>query len=103
MQTWKRFHFESNRFFDSVEGPDDWNRLRQAYPKMTDDEILRAQEATYKGTRSIEIRNARPNYGWRIEHDGQKTLRDFFAENGMLELIPPREESGLTSGAKSDG
>lgn len=87
---WKRFHFESNRFFQGIEGPQDWQRLRAVYPELSDDELLASQEATYQGTRAIEEREKRPNYGRRFEHDGEKTLRDFFVECGMLELIPPR-------------
>jgi hypothetical protein len=87
---WKRFHFEGNQFFDGVESPEDWQRLRAAYPDLTDDELLASKEATYGGHRSAEERERRPNFGRRIEHDGEKTLRDFFVENGMLELIPVR-------------
>jgi len=87
---WKRFYFESNMFFDGVEGPSDWERLRAAYPRMSDDQLLAAKEATYGGTRKVEERIKRPNYGFRGEHDGEKTLRDFFVENGMLDLIPVR-------------
>jgi len=88
---WKRFHFEANRFFDGIEGPSDWERLRAAYPEMNDDQLLDAKEATYGGTRSMDVRTMRPNFGMRMEHDGEKTLRDFFVENGMLELIPERQ------------
>jgi hypothetical protein len=87
---WKQFWFESNMFFEYVNGPDDWILLRSAYPKMTDDQLLAAQEATYNGSRSEEARAKKPNYGFRFEHDGQKTLRDFFVENQMLDLIPTR-------------
>ncbi len=87
---WKRFHFESNMFFDGVEGPEDWQRLRAAYPNLTDDQFLEAKEATYDGTLSVESRNKNPNFGFRHEHDGEKTLRDFFVAHDMLALIPPR-------------
>jgi len=86
---WKRFHFEGNLFFNGVTGPDDWQRLRKAYSDLTDDQLLNAKEATYRGTRSIEERENRPNFGFRSEHDGDKTLKDFFVENCMLDLIPP--------------
>lgn len=43
---WKRFYFESNRFFDFVDGMADWQRLRDAYSELTDDEILDAHETT---------------------------------------------------------
>lgn len=87
---WRRFHFEGNMFFDSVHGPADWIRLRQVYPALTDDELLDSQEATYKGTRELSVRDRRPNYGRRYEHDGDRTLRDFFVAHNMLHLIPPR-------------
>lgn len=93
MSVWKRFHFESNMFFDGIETPNEWLDLRDAYPKLTDDELLAAKEATYRGTRSVEERLKRPNFGFRIEHDGGRTLRDFFVENGMLELIPKDRDS----------
>lgn len=86
---WRRFHFEGNMFFDSVYGPTDWLRLRKAYPSLTDDELLASQEATYQGTRSQDNRDALPNYGRRFEHDGDRTLRDFFVAHNMLHLIPP--------------
>jgi hypothetical protein len=84
---WKRFHFESNRFFDGIESPLDWERLRKAFPELTVDELLDSKEATYNGTRKLEERIRRPNFGRRIEHDGEKTLRDFFVENDMIFLI----------------
>ena len=87
---WKRFHFEGNRFFRAVESQEDWQRLRAAYPDLTDDELLASKEATYGGSRSMEERELRPNFGLRIEHDGEKTLRDFFVENEMIALIPAR-------------
>lgn len=78
-QPWKRFYFESNH----IEGLADWQRLRDAYPRLTDEQLLDAKEATYSGYRPQEERDAMPNYGFRIEHDGQRTLRDFFNANGM--------------------
>lgn len=80
---WTPFHFEANMFFDTINGPDDWDRLRSAYPDMSDEELLDAKEATYAGTRSQADRDARPNFGLRSEHDGERRLRDFFAEHGM--------------------
>lgn len=82
-QPWKRFYLDSNMFFDYVEGMADWQRLRDAYPRFTDEQLLDAKEATYKGNRPQEERDAMPSYGFRLEHDGQRTLRDFFNANGM--------------------
>lgn len=84
---WKRFHFESNRFFGGIENALDWDRLLKAFPELTVDEILASKEATYNGTRKLEDRIRQPNFGIRQEHDGEKTLRDFFIENNMLDLI----------------
>ena len=83
MHKWKSFWFESNMFFDHVRNMSDWERLRSAYPKMSDDDLLNAKEATYDGHISLEERDTYPNYGFRIEHDGERTLRDFFNLNKM--------------------
>lgn len=82
-QSWTRFFFESNQFFDNIENLTDWQRLRDAYPELSDEKILAAKEATYRGTLSLSDRAKRPNFGFRREHDGEKTLGDFFVENGM--------------------
>jgi hypothetical protein len=84
MNTWKPFFFESNQFFDTIRGMEDWKRLRNAYPTFSDEDFLDAKEATWKGNLSEERRNAKPNYGFRMEHDGTKKLRDFFEENKMI-------------------
>lgn len=83
-QAWTPFYFESNMFFDMVNGPSDWKRLLAAYPQMSEKEILLlAQEATYGGARLQAERDAHPNYGFRVEHDGERTLSEFFKEHGM--------------------
>ena len=81
---WVPFFFESNQLFDMVSTMGDWERLRSAYPHRTDDELLDAQEATYGGYRTLVERDTHPNYGFRSEHDGMRTLRTFFEKNGML-------------------
>lgn len=78
---WKRFYFDSNRFFDNVEGPDDWKRVRAAYPDYTDERLLEAKENGY----------CYNNFGFRVEHTGERTLRDFFIANNMIDSIPPRD------------
>lgn len=80
---WKSFFFESNQLFKTIKNRDMWDEIRNAYPHMSDDQLLDAKEATYGGTRPVEERVRRPNYGFRIEHDGEKILRDFFVENNM--------------------
>jgi hypothetical protein len=74
VKPWKRFWFESNRFFDWVNGPEDWKRLMNEYPDKTEEWILeRAKRATEHW----------PDFGLRREHKGPGTLKDFFEENGM--------------------
>lgn len=89
--TWKTFFFESNRFFDYIKSIEDWNRLRATFSDMSIDQLLGAKEATYRGTRSMKSRESKPNYGFRIEHDGDKTLRDFMHENNTLHLVMQNE------------
>ena len=71
---WTRFWFEGNLFFDWINGPKDWQRLRDAYPDYSDERLLAAKR--FFGA-SI------PNFGFRIEHKGPGTLKDFFKDNGM--------------------
>lgn len=85
---WKPFFFESNQFFDTISDECDWNRLKEAYPELNDEDLLNAKEATYGGTRPQEDRDLRPNYGFRWEHDGEQTLRDFFKKYG---ISPPQD------------
>jgi hypothetical protein len=80
---WTRFWFESNQFFDFIANSADWQRLRAAYPAYTDEQLLAAKEATYSGHRPQNERDEHPNYGLRWEHDGERTLKDFFAAHGM--------------------
>lgn len=89
--TWERFFFESNQFFQYIGDEGGWQRLRDAYPDLSDDDLLDAKEATYHGTRDCKERLQRPNYGFRLEHDGEKTLRDFFRDHGME--LPPGENT----------
>lgn len=83
MENWKPFFFESNQFFDWVKNLDDWAKLRQCHPNKSNEELLAAKEATYGGHKTLKERNNNPNYGFRWEHDGARTLGDFFRENNM--------------------
>jgi len=71
---WKPFWFEGNLFFDWINGPEDWRRLQDAYPGCSDEALLATKR--FNGA-SI------PNFGFRMEHKGPGTLKDFFEENGM--------------------
>jgi hypothetical protein len=87
---WKPFFFQSDRFHQIIEGPEGWKGLRASYPELTEEELLASKEATYSGTLCEHDRAKNPNYGFSQENDGVKTLRDFMAENKMLERIPPK-------------
>ena len=76
---WKSFWFESDLFFEKIHNVDGWKRLRAAYPKLTDDQLLDARD----GSLSLEQSLNEPVYGFKKECDGDKTLRDFFKSNGM--------------------
>jgi len=80
---WKPFFFDANMWSGRVNGMEQWNELRAAYPELSDDDLLAAKEATYQGTLPQEDRDLRPHYGFRWENDGERTLRDFFTQNGM--------------------
>lgn len=80
---WTPFFFESNKFFQLVSSPTDWKKLQESYPDYTNDQLLAAREATWNGQRSVSDRLKHPNFGLRLEHDGEKTLKDFFIEHGM--------------------
>lgn len=90
---WTSFFFESNQFFQHISSLDEWQNLRRAYPDYSDEKLLAAKEATYGGTRTREERAKHPNFGFRWEHDGEKTLKDFFVENKMeLPNQPPHNQ-----------
>ena len=77
---WTRFWFEGNQYFNYVNGPEDWEKVKTAYSQegceTSVDEIL-------DKARVCERESGPPKYGFAIECDGPKTLREFFAENGM--------------------
>lgn len=87
LPVWTPFYFESNLFFDHIHHLEDWQRLRNTYRNLTDSQLLDAKEATYGGHRPQDERDARPNYGFRGEHDGERTLRDFFVKHNMLGFL----------------
>lgn len=86
---WRSFFYDSNWFYDSIDTPDDWQRLRNSRPEASDEQLLQARESTFRGQRRLEDREKYPNFGFYAEHDGEKTLKDFFEENQMT--LPERE------------
>jgi hypothetical protein len=86
---WRPFHFESNQFFDTLETPEDFNKLRAAYPDRDDAWFLSARSENYAENRNHHP--AIPHFGIRAEHTGAKTLGDLFTEQGMT--LPPRHKT----------
>lgn len=81
---WKRFFFESDQLRQYIHGPLGWQTLRDAHPDLTDDDLLQAREGTWASARPQASREARPIFGLQAAHNGERTLRDFFKEHGML-------------------
>ena len=76
---WVRFWYESNQYFGWIENPADWEKVKTAYSSpgvtLSTDELLDKSRVA-PGAPHIK-------YGLRRECDGDKTLREFFAENKM--------------------
>jgi hypothetical protein len=73
---WVVFHFESNQVFGEAENLEEWLKTKArwelAYPGY---DIYDCRECIFP--------RAMPDFGQRREHLGDRTLRDFFKENGM--------------------
>jgi hypothetical protein len=73
---WTPFWFEANLAWGMIHGPEEWARIKEAYPEPG--LLERAQESVDYGAAICK-----PYYGFRMECMGPKTLLDFFTENGM--------------------
>ena len=78
---WQRFWFESNQYFNWVEGPEDWEKVKAAYDKWSVDELL--DKSREDDSPSRKQHGADPKFGLAVECRGERTLRAFFTENGM--------------------
>lgn len=79
MNPWTPFWFESNQYFNWIRSQEDWNNLCDCYPDKSNDWLLSA----------LSTDDTKPNFGFRMEHRGDKTLKQFFRENGMV--LEPRK------------
>jgi hypothetical protein len=73
---WVKFWIESNQVFGMVESLSEWERVKRLFSEA------------YKNTDIYDLKEdiypkELPNFGQRREHKGDRTLRDFFQENGM--------------------
>ena len=75
---WTPFWFEGNRWFDWVNTPEDWMRLKEMYEckpdSLTMQSILNSQNCPTSN---------KPKFGFAIECNGLETLRQFFEKHGM--------------------
>jgi hypothetical protein len=82
-EAWTRFWFEGNHYFHWVNDREDWEKVKAAYNsewiQLTVDDLLNVRVCTSatEGSRPYH------KYGFASECNGDKTLREFFKENGM--------------------
>ena len=82
MSNWERFHFESNQSFGMCNNKEEWDEVKSNYCSYHNTlDPSKAKQATYgdKGHHS----KFRPNFGFRLEHQGEYTLADFAKDNNM--------------------
>jgi hypothetical protein len=77
---WKTFEFRSNSINIRVKGVIE---LKEIAKHFSMDRIMDAKETTYGGTKTPMDRANRPSFGFRMECDGDRCLRDFFSANKM--------------------
>jgi hypothetical protein len=71
---WREFHFESNQVFGQVWDRAKWEQLKKTYEKAyPDSDIYACKESKYRSN----------DFGQRSEHQGERTLRQFFKIYGM--------------------
>jgi len=68
---WIPFWFESNQYFDWVNSPDDWQKVKDIYPDLD------------LGKRALRCDSSKKHkYGLCMEYTGEP-LKDFFTRNNM--------------------
>ena len=72
-QKWSPFWFEGNNAWGRIESPEDWERIKRAYP---DTDLTKASQYI-NSTLNV------PYYGFAFECNSQNKLGDFFTENEM--------------------
>ena len=69
MSNWVPFYFESNHAWGFCDTKERWNEIKKNYESESGvDDILDAKQ---------NIDSSRYNFGFRREHQGNATLRDF--------------------------
>jgi hypothetical protein len=84
MKNWTPFWWESNQTWGKIESPEDWEKVVACYGKpgvATLDQLATAQEAPEgHGRNEAKI----PKFGFRIECNGDLTLKDWADANQMI-------------------
>ena len=76
-----KFNYDSNLYFNTIGSLNDLEKLFEAYKnQMTKDEILDTSRSLES---SAIYKNNIPNFGMRIEHNGNTTLRQFLVKLGF--------------------
>lgn len=79
-KTWARFYFESQLYYGHVQTRHQWELIKEAY-KGHDIDLLTAK--IKPGTEN--------EFGFYLEYDGDKTLRDFDNENNNQLTSEPED------------
>ena len=73
---WVDFRFESDQVSGEISSNDSWLLMKSRYESVyPSNDIYDCRECSY--------RTRIPEFGQAIEHNGRRTLRQFFQENGM--------------------
>ena len=71
-QNWVPFYFDANQYTSMIDDRIEWNRLKKIYPKT----IMKARQHTRM--------DGSVTFGFRMEHNEDKTLKEYFEENDMI-------------------
>lgn len=79
---WKRFYFDGNQWAGYVESLEDWKELWAAYanPNISGPAPDAILDCHHHSENPL-------HFGFRVEFDGEKTLREFLVGNNMMELM----------------
>jgi len=81
---WVPFYFESNSAWGYCKTREEWLEIKANYEKdMGKLDPSRAKQAIHEFTNWQKKEERRPNFGFRMEHNGKDTLADFIELNKM--------------------
>lgn len=92
---WVRFWWDSNRLWRWVDSSGDWRVIVQAYVELDDVGLDTSENKLLDRALGLDRKYgacSAPSFGFRKEHCGETTLREFFKANDMPTIGP--EETG---------